>query len=112
MDHIHIHDEASKTVYRLPSKPAVHKNRHGDLVAALEIEITRADNYQIPPANRWAYRVRSNSQESYSGADREKVSDFFMTANTPPGRAISEEEYERLREEYERQARSNKPPPG
>lgn len=106
-----LHDIEQRTVYKIPSELSIteQKNSRGKRTgwhATAQIEITRADNVLRA---RWKYPVRSHPIEHYDARyERFQLTSFFWMHNEPSGESISEEEYESLRERYDRLARQNR----
>ena len=110
MSRIYFHDAANKTVYSLPAEPQIVNNHDGSLFITTEWLITRADNYQIPHAYRWAHKTSKPQSETYPPKDAKEALGYFKTFKYPHFPEIFEDEFKQLHTEYETAANNNKPP--
>jgi|ERR1043165_1038238 hypothetical protein len=108
------HDAGKKVVYRMPAEPTVieqkdSEGRRTGWTVQSEIGITRANNAPIPTSHQWKYRLHENPQEYYDAKDsRADVVGFFNTQHVPNCLEIDHDTYDKLRKEYENEARQNK----
>ena len=73
-----------------------------------EIEITRADNVLLKPQNRWKYSTLDCPDQDFDAHySRDGVARYFDLHHAPRFRKIGAEEYQRLRNEYDAEARNN-----
>jgi len=109
----YFHDTNGKTVFAM-SGPSVTEEtdrrtgrRTGWHVSA-EIEITRADNVLLKPHNRWRFStLQCPDQHLDAHYERVDVERYFDLHHKPRFRQVDQDEYERLRAEYDKEARRN-----
>ncbi|AZG10819.1 hypothetical protein EGT29_24650 [Pigmentiphaga sp. H8] len=116
MNYLYFHDEARQTVYRMLSEPRCHAQIHGRGKAqrttgwyfSTEIEITRADNRLSN--GRWVHDVRITPYQIFDVPrySETEARGYFVRNQTPDGVQISPDEYEELRQKYEKTARNAK----
>ncbi len=120
------HNPTERIVYYVPDVPEVTKEntnptkrnkrpRQEGWFVQTEIEITRADNFIEHGTNQWHYQTSKNLYEHYAPTDsKEQVVSWFkgLIRNHFPkmGNEISKEEYYKLKQLYEEEARKNMPP--
>jgi hypothetical protein len=110
MSRIYFHDTENRTVYSLPAEPQICNKTDGSVFITTEWLITRADNYQIPPAYRWAFKTSQPQSETYPPKDAKEALGYFKTFKYPHFPEVTEEEFKRLHAGYETEAKNNKPP--
>ncbi len=107
----HLHDKAARTVYRFPAEPHVtdeeKRGKHVGWRVTMECTITRADNWL--EHGRWKYATSAYPVHHLDGHyTREQAVSYFRMHHEPRGEEVSVEEYERLRAEYEAEAKSRR----
>jgi hypothetical protein len=114
MDYLYFHDAAKKMVIAAPAEPMAFERKGASprrpyWTVQADLDIIRADNYFDPKLHRWRHPVMEPHGESYTNRDdRQAAIRFFKQNHYPSLPTISQEEYLRLRKEYEDQARHNK----
>lgn len=108
----YLYDYAARTVYRFPAEPHVtDEKKRGKRVGwrvTMECKITRADNWL--ENGRWKYPTSSYPVHFLdSHYTREQALGYFRMHHEPRGEEITEEKYERLRAEYEAEAKARRP---
>jgi hypothetical protein len=111
------HDAAGKTVYAVPDAPEVHpshdkRGRYSGCRVWVSYEAIPGDNYIDPKSRQWAKPIHPVRHEDYGNRDSpERASDWFRQQHmTGFGAAITESEYNALKQQYERAAAANQPP--
>lgn len=105
---LYIHDESQRILYEIRDEPTVTERRDKsgkriDWVAHMELHIIRPDNLIV--GGRWKYPITTNLQEHYDPRDsREQVASFFKTNNIPHGSTITDEEFIKLKAQYQGRA--------
>lgn len=109
MGYRYFHDEAARTLYRMPEHPNVYPKTQGSgnrsktigWTVSMQVDHVRADN-QLD-VNRWRYPTFSVPQEFYAAIQHseDEARHYFLLSHAPDGVEISGEEYERLAEQYQ-----------
>ncbi|MGN6083551.1 hypothetical protein [Trinickia sp.] len=109
MNYRYFHDEAARTLYRMPEQPNVYPRTQGrgnrskiiGWTVSMQVDNVRADNKL--DAHRWAHPTFYIRQEFYPALQHSKddALHYFLLSNSPEGDEISREEYERLAAQYQ-----------
>lgn len=104
------HDIAARTVYKFPSQPNVTKTkdkrgRHAGWHVSMEIQITRAENKLR--GNQWEHATSAYPSQHFTERDtREAAVSYFRMNHAPEGDAITADEYDFLKRQYDAIARA------
>lgn len=102
----YFHNKEARAVYAV-DEPVVYE-RDGHWNISTDVEITRADNYLTK--DRWKYDTGACPRESYyqKNYSKESALGYFFSNNIKGfGELVSKEEYEKFRDEYGAEARTN-----
>lgn len=107
MDYSYLHNSEERRVYKVPKVPNVSVTAKSGFHVSMSYSDIRASNRLVPATGQWEHAVQPFVEQFFDhpAHTKERAIAFFMSRHTPKGELISEEEYIRLADQYESEAK-------